>query len=370
MILKVPVLVGLETRLAQIDAQVSLGLGGFQIIGSCRETERFLPEAALRESKVRVAAALATRVVYLVGSVDVALPAGASLCELDLAIALACLEAIGLVQLPDGLFARAELALDGTLRPVPGTFTALTSEGCKRVSVAVVSRHDRLEAKASGANFIAHQSLADVASAFVPHKVEPYAVNPPDFSQIPKMDAEACAKVRAAALEGRSILLQGRPGSGMTMMARYYHSFLTLTPAEAIEVMRIQSAGCVLDAERFKVPFRAPHHSVSEAGMLGGGGRPRPGEVSLAHHGVLMLDELPEFRSAVLAAVAQARTRGYVDIAREGAHVRFPSRCRIVATAMLCPRNCRGACDCPGPSLERYRERLALVGELEVIRLP
>ena len=156
----------------------------------------------------------------------------------------------------------------------------------------------------------------------------------------------------------------------MTILARYYHSFLTLNKDEAREVMQVHSSAGILDASAFKVPFRAPHHSVSEAGMVGGGGRAMPGEVSLAHNGVLLLDELPEFRAAVLASIREARERCYVAIAREGMLAGFPCRLRIVATASPCPRECRGACDCPGPSLERYRERLALVGELEVIRLP
>ena len=376
-----PVLVGLDVHQARIDAQVSLGTGHFQIVGRYGASERPIPDAALRESKVRVQAALAAgRGVHIVGLVNVVLPDGASMTELDLAIALVCLEAIGLVQLPEGLYCRAELALDGTLRPVRGCFAALTV--AKRLSMAVVSRHDRLEAEASGQPFMTHQCLADVASVFAPRKVEPFAVKQTSPEYTPEMFEKASKigggagfgdapeKVQAAALAGRSILLLGRRGSGMTILARYYHSFLTLNKDEAREVMQVHSSAGILDASAFKVPFRAPHHSVSEAGMVGGGGRAMPGEVSLAHNGVLLLDELPEFRAAVLASIREARERCYVAIAREGMLAGFPCRLRIVATASPCPRECRGACDCPGPSLERYRERLALVGELEVIRLP
>jgi len=346
---------------------VSLGEGQFQIVGCYVEIDRMIPEHTCRESKVRVQEALARQGVRLVGTVDVRLPCGAGMAELDLAIALACLEAIGLVGLPEGLYCRAELGLDGTLRPVLGCFAALTA--AKRMSMVVVSRHDRLEAEASGKHFIAHECLADVASAFSPRKAAPYEVKPSE-RQNPHKGSEASNLVQIAALEGRSILLLGRPGSGHVLMARYYHSFLSLSRQEAIEVMQVQSAGGVLDTDRFKVPFRAPHHSVSEAGMIGGGDRPRPGEVSLAHNGVLMLDDLPDFRGAVLTSVRQVFERKYTVATREGVQARFPANFRIVASASPCPRACRDVCNCPGPSLERYRERLALVGELEVIRLP
>ncbi len=360
MILKTRALVGLETLPAVIDAQVERGEGPLQIIGSFPESEKLIPEHSLRETRVRVVAALSTMGVRLQGSVDVQLPAGASLCEQDLAIALACLEGIGVVELPGGLYARAELELGGALRPVCGCFAALVS--AKRVGVAVVARHDRLEAEASGQHFIAHQTLADVASAFPPRRVEPFEqkIERSDIGVL--VDSEAAIQVMKAALEGRDILLLGRPGSGRMILARYYHSLLELTKEQAATVMALHSTAGILDFERFRAPFRAPHHSVSAGGMFGAGERAKPGEVSLATHGVLLLDDLPEFRTVVLQDLKQVR--------KSGKSGRFPASFRLVATANTCPRDCRQGCNCPGPQLERYRERLALVGDLEVIRLP
>ena len=360
--LKTWALVGLEAREASIHVSIDEGPRGygFRVEGSFPESEKPIPEHALRESKVRVQAALSNMGLYFEGHVDVRLPEGARLIELDLAIALACLEAAGKVELPPGVLARAELNLDGTLRALPGCFALLSA--APRASVAVVARHNRSEAEASGQPFIAHQSLADVASAFPPRKIEAYDPMPARIDFRPKeWGDEAAAKIEAAAKEGRDVLLLGLPGSGTMMTTRYYHSFLTLTLEQAIEVMKVQSAGCVLDEDRFRVPYRAPHHSVSAQGMTGGASG-FLGEVTLAHHGVLVLDELAEFRRSVLEDVRQIHKSG-----RTGS---YPASFRIVATASPCPLQCRGACKCEGAQLERYRERLALVGELEAIRLP
>lgn len=360
MSLTVPVLVGMRLADAEIFADVEEGSGDFRIVGSYALKKESIPAHVSKELQVRVFSALTRMGKYIKGQVRITVPHGIRFCELDLAIALECLEAIGVCALPKGLYARAELGLDGSLRPVPGCFTAL-SQFRGLASPAVVAREDVREAAAANVEFRPMANLADVASLFpvrLPEPWEPMATRA-EFHTM-KYEGDAPDRLKSAAEEGRSVLLVGRPVSGRMILARYYHSFLTLTTEQAIEVMQVQSVGCVLDYERFRVPFRAPHHSVSLAGMIGQ--NHRPGEVSLAHHGILVLDEVLEFRRDVIEAVK--------SVQRGKRAASFPADFRIVATAPACPKDCpKGNCTCSGALRERHEERLASLG-LEVIRLP
>jgi magnesium chelatase family protein len=366
MILKTCVLVGLEAREATIEADVmpadESGAGFAVKCDQIQDHER-------RESRVRVVAALAAMGVRLRGEVRVTLPEGARFSQLDLAIALACAQTLGLCQLPAGLYCRAELGLDGALKPVVGTFAAL--RGMPQCSIAVVAHSNADEAEASGARCIRSQTLKETVDTFQPNHCEPYPTNKSTGTvggfPFTEKHVEAAAKVQAAAEAGRSVLLLGYPGSGRMVMARHYHSFLTLTRKQAIGVMVVQSVAGVLDRNLFSVPFRAPHHTVSEGGMMGASKGGWVGEVSLASGGVLALDEVEEFRGPVLQAIKRAHAQKSVIIGGQS----YPADFRIVASANPCPSpRHRGSCDCSGALLERYHARLLMIGELEVIRLP
>lgn len=365
-------------------AYVTLGLEPIEveILCSAQKVEREasdlkigadVSEASLRESKVRVGAALSAMGVYVKGSIAIEyFPKGVSLAELDLAIALAVLEAIGVVTIPDGLYARAELALDGSLRPVCGTYAALSR--LPKLSCAIVADANQAEAEASGTVWCeSFRSLSDVAKYFRPKKGPgryELAKPDPDISSH-AFSKDTIAKVRAAASERRSITLLGRPGTGGTILARYYRSLLTLSEEQAREVMAIHSVAGILQSP-LAVPFRAPHHSVSEAGLVGGGNHPRPGETSIAHGGVLLLDEAHEFRMAALQAVRRVATQGYSELSAGGGRVvRYPAAPCIVAVAPPCPRPsaCREVCRCTDVEKERYFERLSVVPTSEQITI-
>lgn len=373
---------GIAARPVRVEVDVHRGLPAFSVVG--------LPDAAVREARERVRSALANCGFEFPLQRIVANLAPASLRKagpgLDLPIAVALLVASGQLSwdaLPR-LAMVGELALDGTVRPVPGVLAIAEAARERGAEAIVVPAENGPEAALAGKiEVVPLTGLAEVtglaSGELAPARPQslslPLAAEAggPDLADL-RGQPHLRHSLEVAAAGGHSLLMVGPPGAGKSLAASQFPSILPpLAPTEALEAARIASACGRLETRLGGGrPFRSPHHTISPAGLVGGGNPPRAGEATLAHRGVLFLDELCEFRRDALEALRAPIETGWISISRAGASSRLPCRFMLIAAANPCPCG-RGEadpdCTCAPLDVRRYQGRLsgALADRIDIL---
>ncbi len=370
---------GIAGYVVEVEVDVSLGLPVFNIVG--------LPEIAVKESRERVKTAIKNsgyafpmdRITVNLAPADVKKE---GTC-FDLPVAMAILSASEIVPQErfNGYFMMGELSLDGRIKPVNGVLPAVLCAKKNGARGFLVPMENRGEASmVTDIQILPVETLRQVVDFFTGmRKIEPFYGNLDELlnqENFGTSDLDYCdvagqnhAKraLEIAAAGGHNLCMSGPPGSGKTMLAKRIASILPpLSFEESLETTQVYSVAGLLKEQMPLVtqrPFRAPHHTISAPGLVGGGARPEPGEVSLAHNGLLFLDELPEFKRNVLEVLRQPMEDGVVRISRAGAKFAYPSVFMLVAAMNPCPCGYYGdsvrECTCTAAQIQRYRGRIS-----------